>query len=121
MAHFAELDENNIVIRVIVVNDENCKDQDGNENEAVGQAWLKQYLGGTWVQTSYNHKIRGNFAGPGFHYLEKEDRFVPPKPFSSWQLNKETWIWEAPVPNPDDTLNYQWSEDKQEWILSITR
>jgi hypothetical protein len=117
MAHFAELDENNIVKRVIVLNDEHCKDDNGDESEVVGQNWLNEHLGGTWIQTSYNHKIRGCFAGIGFLYSAEDDRFIVPQPFPSWTLNKETWRWEAPTPNPDDTLNYVWDESSTSWIL----
>jgi hypothetical protein len=120
MAHFAELNENDIVLRVIVLNDEHCKDVNGNESEVVGQEWLSEHLGGTWIQTSYNHNIRGNFAGIGFHYLREDDRFVVPQPFPSWTLNRTSWTWEAPTLYPNDGGMYKWVEDDLNWQLVET-
>lgn len=106
MAHFAELDENNIVLRVLVT-----------DNNAVneGYDWLIETLGGTWVQTSYNATIRKNFAGIGFTYDSNRDAFIPPKPFDSWVLNEETARWEAPIPYPSDGLIYSWNEEVLAW------
>ena len=84
MAHFAQLDNNNTVIQVIVVNDNDCKDSEGNESEAVGAEFCQKLFGGRWLQTSYNNNIRKNYAGPGFTYNAELDIFVPPKPFPSW-------------------------------------
>jgi hypothetical protein len=78
MAHFAELDEKNKVLRVIVVSNDDCKDDLGGESEAVGAFFCQQLLGGRWVQTSYSGKIRGVFAGIGYTYDEENDVFVPP-------------------------------------------
>jgi hypothetical protein len=107
MAHFAELDENNTVIRVLVTD---------NDFPNEGYNWLVETLGGTWVQTSYNARIRKNFAGVGFTYDEALDAFIPPKPFDSWLLNEETCNWEAPKPYPTDGKLYNWDEESQEWI-----
>lgn len=88
MAHWAELDDNNVVLRV-TVGDNN--DPAGDE----GYSWLLENLGGRWVQTSYNGTIRKNFAGIGFYYDETRDAFIPPKPEEgNWILNEETCLWE---------------------------
>ena len=76
MAHFAEIDETNKVLRVIVVNNEDILDQDGNENEAIGAKFCHDLLGGRWVQTSYNANMRGSFAGIGFLYDPIKDIFL---------------------------------------------
>lgn len=108
MAHFAEVDENNTVVRVLVVPD---------SQEHRGEAFLANdlKLGGTWIQTSYNKTIRGNFAGVGFGYLPEEDLFMPPKRFESWQLDAENAVWVAPIPMPDDGLQYEWDEESLTW------
>ncbi len=134
MAHFAELDENNVVKRVIVVNNNDCCDEKGVEKEEIGIAFCKKLLGGRWIQTSYNaHRgrrvdpntndttnrkgFRGNFAGIGYIYDEELDAFIPPKPYPSWILDKETFSWKPPKPLPDDDKLYVWSEKKNEWVL----
>lgn len=105
MSHFAELDENNIVIRVLV-GDNNLPNE--------GYDWFVENLGGRWVQTSYNANFRKNFAGIGFTYNEKLDAFIPPKPFDSWVLNEETCNWQAPKPKPEDGSWY-WNEELGDW------
>lgn len=85
MAHWAEIDENSIVLRV-TVGDNNDPDE--------GYQWLIENLGGRWVKTSYNGKIRKNFAGIGFTYDEQRDAFIPPKPEGNWVLNEDTCRWE---------------------------
>jgi hypothetical protein len=107
MAHFAELDEDNIVTRVLVTD---------NDFPNEGYDWLVETFGGTWVQTSYNATIRKNFAGIGFSYDQTRDAFIAPKPFESWLLNEETCNWEAPKPYPTDGKLYNWDEESQEWI-----
>lgn len=107
MAHWAELDENNIVLRVTVGN---------NDEPDEGYQWLIDNLGGTWVQTSYNGNIRYNYAGIGYTYDEGRDAFIPPKPFDSWVLNEETCLWEAPIPYPNDGLVYSWDETSGDWV-----
>lgn len=87
MAHFAELNENNIVIRVIVVAD---------EYETDGENWCHNFAGGKWKQTSYNARIRKNYAGIGYTYDEERDAFIPPKPYPDCILDKETCQWKAP-------------------------
>lgn len=115
MAHFAKLDENNIVIHVSVVNNENLL-KDGVEDEQTGIDYLiGVHGGGTWKQTSYNNNIRKNYAGIGYTYDEVKDAFIPPKPFPSWVLNEETCNWDAPVAYPEDGKMYQWDEETQTW------
>lgn len=116
MAHFAELDTNNVVLRVIVVGNRDCLDENGNESEAVGIAFCQNLLGGNWKQTSYNGNFRKNFAGIGYQYNEELDAFIPPKPYPSWILNENTAQWSAPIPFPDDNKIYVWDEDSQTWI-----
>ena len=115
MSHWAELDENNLVIRV-TVGDNN--DPAGDE----GYQWLIDNLGGRWVKTSYNAATNGyrkNFAGEGYSFDEQLDAFIPPKPFASWALNEETCQWAAPVPYPSDGLVYQWNEELGDWQAVI--
>ena len=116
MAHFAEIDENNVVQRVIVVANKDTADANGNEVESIGVAFCQRLLGGTWVQTSYNAKFRKNYAGIGYTYDTAIDAFVPPKPYPSWVLNSDTAQWEAPVPMPTDGKMYSWDEDTQSWV-----
>lgn len=112
MAHFAEIDNNNTVLRVLVTDN---NDSNGDE----GYQWLIDNLGGRWVKTSYNGNIRKHFAGIGFSYNEELDAFVPPKPFESWILNEETCLWEPPVPRPEDGKIYNWNEETLTWIEEI--
>jgi hypothetical protein len=107
MAHFAEVDENNVVTQVLVVPD---------EQEHRGQDYLAVDLGlgGRWVQTSYNHNIRKQYAGIGYTYDEAADVFVAPQPFPSWTLD-ENHDWQPPVPKPEGDLMYTWNEENQDW------
>ena len=116
MAHFAEIDANNIVTRVLVVDD---------LHEADGQNYLANELGlgGTWIQTSYNtiggvHTNGGtplnkNYAGIG--YTWDGTGFFAPQPFPSWTLNPDSYLWEAPTPMPTDGKRYQWDEATKSW------
>jgi hypothetical protein len=108
MAHWAELDDNNVVLRVLV-GDNN----DPNNDE--GYQWLIDNLGGTWVKTSYNGNIRKNYAGVGFYFDEVRDAFIAPKPFDSWTLDESTCVWKAPTPKPTDDKTYLWDEDSLSW------
>lgn len=122
MAHFAQLDENNKVIQVIVVANDDIKNESNEEDEQIGIQFCKNLLGQdtNWVQTSYSGKFRKNFASIGFSYDKKLDAFIPPKIFSSWILNKSTCIWEAPTPYPSDDNVYTWNEDNNSWeVLNI--
>ena len=108
MSHFAEIDENNVVTRVLVGN---------NDFPNEGYDWFVENLGGRWVQTSYNGSIRKNFAGIGSTYDEERDAFIAPKPFDSWVLEEETCEWKAPAPYPEDGLSYEWNEETLTWEL----
>ena len=109
MAHFAQLDENNRVLQVIVVAD---------EHEANGEQWCHNFAGGRWKQTSYNGRIRKNYAGIGHTYDESRDAFIAPKPYSSWTLVEDTCQWQSPNPKPTDEYRYRWSELLSMWIPS---
>ena len=126
MAHFAKLDENNIVTQVIVVDNKDITDPfTGQEDEILGIAFCKKLLGGNWVQTSYNSNMRVRYAGIGYTYNKALDAFVAPKPFESWVLNNETADWESPVgPAPELTeeeteagSRYEWDEENTQWNL----
>lgn len=118
MAHFAQIDENNVVVQVLVVPD---------EQEDRGQEFLADDLGlgGVWKKTSYNTAggihvnggipFRKNYAGIGYTFDAARDAFIPPKPFASWTLNEDTCFWQAPVPMPTDGAVYTWNEDDQRW------
>lgn len=107
MSHFAEIDHNNIVLRVLV----------GNNNEPnEGYDWFVENLGGAWIQTSYNGTFRKNFAGAGFLYDSQRDAFIAPRPFESWILDEDSCRWKAPVALPTDGKNYEWDEATVNWV-----
>lgn len=108
MAHWAEIDNNNKVVRVLV-GDNN--DPAGDE----GYQWLIDNLGGTWIKTSYNHKIRKQYAGIGYSYDPVADVFITPQPYPSWLLD-ENFDWQAPTPMPTDDKVYRWDEDTTSWV-----
>ena len=113
MSHFAQIDENNIVTRVLVI------EQDVVDTGLFGEP-------SSFVQTSYNtqggvHKLGGtplrkNYAGIGYTYDVSRDAFIPPKPFNSWVLNESTCLWDAPTPMPTDDKRYSWDEDTVSWV-----
>jgi len=107
VSHWAEIDDNNIVIRVLV-GDNN----DPNNDE--GYKWLLDNLGGTWVKTSYNANIRGKFAGIGDYYDADKDIFIVPKPYESWLPNGSTW--KAPKEMPENEKQYYWDETLLDWV-----
>lgn len=117
MAHFAELDANNVVLRVIVVLNEDCL-KDGVEDEATGIDFCKRHLGSStrWVQTSYNDNFRVRYAGIGDVYDVVNDVFIPISPYPSWTLNESSWDWDPPVPYPTDGKTYSWDEGQGNWI-----
>ena len=117
MAHFAEIDDNNIVLRVIVVSNADTSTPDGTEVESIGVAFCQRLFGGNWKQTSYNGNLRTRYAGIGYTYNETLDAFIPPQPFPSWVLSPKTLDWEAPVPMPTDGEMYSWNETTQSWDL----
>jgi hypothetical protein len=115
VAHFAELDENNVVKRVIVVDNKDTADANGNEVESIGVAFCQKLLGGNWKQTSYNGKVRKNYAGIGYAYRADIDAFVAPQPYPSWVLDADA-KWQAPVPMPTDGKMYSWDEASLSWV-----
>ena len=117
MAHFAEIGLNNVVIRVIVVHNNELLDENGIEQESLGINFCNNLLGGTWLQTSYNGNFRKNYACEGFVYDSDRDAFIPPQPFDSWTLNEDLCIWEAPTEYPTDGNRYIWNEETLSWIL----
>jgi hypothetical protein len=120
MAHFAELGENNTVLRVIVVDNKDTSDENGVEVETIGADFCRNLLGGTWRQTSYNANFRKNYAGVGFTYDTQRDAFIPPKPYSSWVLNEDTCRWDPPTAYPEDGKMYMWDENTTSWIEVLT-
>jgi len=127
MAHFAQINENNIVVQVIVVDTKDTSTADGVEKESIGEAFCERLLGGTWKKTSYNTQfnkhtnggspLRGNYAGAGYIYDSVHDVFYPPQPYPSWSISAETnWTWEAPVAMPSDGKSYFWNEDSKTWV-----
>ena len=127
MAHFARIDENNIVTQVIVVANEDTTDTNGVEVEEIGVAFCKKLLGAetNWKQTSYNNNFRVRYAGIGYSYNAELNAFIAPKPFESWVLVEETADWVSPV-GPAPTLTeaqvesrsfYKWDEENLAWVL----
>jgi len=120
MAHYALLDQNNVVTQVIVGPDENLDGVDWEQNYA-------DLYNQTCKRTSYNtfgnqHSLggtpfRGNYAAAGFTYDETNDVFIPWKPYNSWILNETTWLWEAPVTRPEPLTDYEWNEETTSWEL----
>ena len=125
MAHFARIDENNVVQQVIVVANKDTADADDNELESIGVAFCQKLLGGNWKQTSYNGNFRKHYAGIGYTYDADLDAFIPPKPFPSWTLD-DNCNWQAPVPMPADAGTgeppkmYLWDEAAGDWVLVET-
>lgn len=118
MAHFAELDENNVVKRVVVVSNDITYDGNGIEREELGIQYLQNQFGGNWVQTSINNNFRKNFAGIGYLYDSVKNAFIPPKPFPSWSLDEVTSTWVPPLPKPEDPKHvrtWEWREEQQFW------
>jgi|TARA_R110000824_G_scaffold3406_1_gene16226 hypothetical protein len=130
MAHFAELDENNVVLRVITV-DNNISTAAGplgeNDMHVDGETWCTNLLGGTWKQASYNSNFRKQYCGTGFTYDSEKNKFISPKPHVSWTLDANG-DWQAPVTYPTITeyessgvsLNYviKWDETNQKWTAT---
>jgi hypothetical protein len=104
MAHFAQIDENNIVVQVIVVD---------NEHESNGSEWCHNLLGGTWIQTSYNNNIRKNYAAIGCAYDPVRDEFISFQPYPSWTLDSNN-DWQAPTSKPEG--DYRWDESTLSWV-----
>ena len=115
MAHFAEINVDNLVLRVIVVANADTADANGVEVESIGTAFCNRLLGGTWKQTSYNGNIRKRYAGIGYTYDAGRDAFITPQPYPSWALDANT-DWQAPVPMPTDGKRYSWDEPTLSWV-----
>jgi hypothetical protein len=118
MAHFARLNEDNKVIQIIVISDEDCLDENGNESEEVGKTFCNKLIKGNWIQTSYNANFRKRFAGMGMIYDEEHDVFIGDKPYESWSINNNG-DWEPPVSYPQDGKDYDWNEQNLQWIERI--
>jgi len=119
MAYFAKLKTGNIVEQVISINNAVITDANGIEQEQLGVDFINKLYGTNdiWKQTSYNNRIRKNYAGIGYTYDETRDAFITPKPFNSWILNEQTCNWEAPVAYPNDGNKYSWNEKILNWEL----
>jgi hypothetical protein len=116
MAHFAKINENNIVEQVIVISNEDCGNEEYPQSESIGQEFIQSLnLIGVWKQTSYNNTFRKNYAGIGFTFDEERDAFIPIKPFDSWVLDEHTCKWKAPIPYPSDGNEYIWNEELLSW------
>jgi len=117
MAHFAKLDENNVVIEVNVVSNEVVNNLPFPDSEPLGIAFLTEWSGeySNWKQTSYNKNFRGNYAGIGMIYRSDIDVFVNPQPYPSWVLDSN-FLWQAPVPYPAGEKIYDWNEETQFWV-----
>ena len=141
MAHFAKLDENNIVTQVIVVSNDDCTDpHTGEEDEVLGIAFCKKLLGGNWKQTSYNNNIRGNYAGIGYKFhsgvatlgVGSTDVFLPPQPHASWTISTTAAQWVSPLGDAPTLTDaevaankyYEWDESAYQadnttgWVLT---
>ena len=120
MAHYAFLDENNVVTEVITGKDESDTTHDWEQ-------WYGNFRGQTCKRTSYNTQggqhtsggtpYRKNYAGIGYTYDVGRDAFIPPQPYASWTLNEDTCLWQAPVPMPTDGGFYDWDEATLNWVL----
>jgi hypothetical protein len=122
MAHFAQLDERNIVLQVIVLNNDDVNNLPFPESEPLGVSFCQNLFGSdtTWVQTSYNANFRYNYAGIGYSFDVTplpNGAFIPPKPYPSWVLNTSIYQWQAPFPCPQDGNSYIWDEATQGWVL----
>ena len=110
MAHYAFLDENNIVTEVIT-----GKDETELIDGILPELWYSNFRNQRCIRTSYNNKIRKKYANIGDIYDEVRDAFIAPKPYSSWILNEETCRWEAPISYPNDNKVYVWNDKNQSW------
>ena len=126
MANFAKIGLDNKVIQVVYIDNMDTMDRNGDEIEAIGVAYLKRHFGHeTWVQTSFNTignthlkgkaPFRGNYAQEGGTFDSDRNIFIPPVIYPSWVLN-ESFLWEPPVPKPDDNLKYSWNEETTSWV-----
>lgn len=121
MAHFVKLNENDVVVDAIVIDNEHAPDPAPSNSEPSGVAYIAtlaeedERLLGRWIQTSYSGSFRGKYAGIGDWYLSEHDRFIYGPPFPSWWLDAN-FIWQPPIPEPDDSGSWAWNEDEQSWV-----
>jgi hypothetical protein len=122
MAHYARVNSENIVIYVTPIPNEMIIDENGVEVEELAFNHLYETIpdsvGDRWIQTSYNGNFRKKYAGSGDTWNEELDGFIEPKPFDSWIFNEETWLWEAPIPRPENKpyeVNYYWDPEINNW------
>ena len=122
MAHFAELDENNKVLRVCVVDDAYVP----SDMHVDGETWCQNFWGGKWKLTSYTRKFRKQYASAGGTYDEGRDVFIDPRPtgiynevFNSWVYNEVTGDWDPPTPYPNDGELYSWNEETITWEIYV--
>jgi len=130
VAHFAEIDKEGNVLRVVVIGDDDCLDENGDESENVGKAFCAEHIDSTndWVQCSYNTQrgvhiqggtpLRWHYPTTNMVYDSTRDAFIGRQPFPSWTFNESTYEWEPPDPFPDDfkTGNYLWDEETKTWV-----
>lgn len=120
MAHFAKLNQDNLVIDVIVVANDVLLDSNNEEQEQLGIDFLNLTFGEhNWKQTSFNGSFRKNYASVGYSFNEDLNTFIPEKPFNSWILNEDTCQWDSPKPRPEEnspSIGYAWDEQIQEWV-----
>jgi hypothetical protein len=123
MAHFAKLDENNVVVEILVVSNDDIQNLPFPESEAVGVAYLNSFLPeANWKQTSYNNNFRFRYAGIGYTYYTncgEHGGFAHPKPADNWVWAEETCEWIPPIPYPTDGINYYWDFERNQWAPTI--
>jgi len=121
MAHFAEIDNNNVVLRVVVMGNDipaNGGTLENNDMHIDGEKFcIKLFKGGVWKQTSYNHNFRKQYAGIGYTYDSAKNKFISPQPYASWALDAND-DWQAPVTYPTDITEKRisWDEENLRWI-----
>lgn len=122
MAHFAQLDENNVVQGVIAVHNDVVRNEPFPHSEPIGVEFCQSLysVDTRWAQTSYNASFRYNYAGIGYTFDPVAQAFIAPKPYPSWLLNTNTFQWEPPVPYPNDGNIYSWDEATQSWVMTTT-
>lgn len=119
MAHYAQTDSSGVVLQIVVISNDDIRDETGTEVEALGVAVCEQVVGlGPWVQTSYHGSFRRRYAGVGMVYSGEHDAFILPQPYPSWALDlNDPSDWVAPTPAPtEDGYWYEWDEQGQTWV-----